>query len=266
MCLFQFWFPRCICPAILSTWFSSGFWQILPRLSQSVLSKNARWCSLRWLVLSKLWEPYWFLLLTMSWETDSLLLLIFSVSVQFSSVVQSCLTLCNPMDCSMPGLPVHHQLPEFTQTHVHWVGDAIQPSHPLSSPSPPAFNLSQHQGLFKWVSSSLQVAKVLGVSASTSVFPMNIQDWFLELTQDWEIDSWRAQTESCVHQNPTLGLSQHFLIQTYLDYPWSTDDALISACDFVIWAACPEVSDQKTTVCRIGSTAGNPGQTLSSIC
>ena len=79
-------------------------------------------------------------------------------SVQFT---QSFPTLCNPMDCSMPGLPVHHQLPEFTQTHVHWVGDAIQPSHPLSSPSPPAFDLSQHEGLFQWVSSSQQVAKVL---------------------------------------------------------------------------------------------------------
>ena len=68
---------------------------------------------------------------------------------------------CNPMDCSMPGLPVHHQLPEFTQTLVHWVSDAIQPSHPLSAPSPPTFHLSQHQGLFLWVSSSHQVAKVL---------------------------------------------------------------------------------------------------------
>ena len=84
-----------------------------------------------------------------------------SISVQFSSVAQSCLTLCDPMNCSTPGLPVHHQLPEFTQTHVHWVGDAIQPSHPLASPSPPALNLSQHQGLFKWVSSSYQVVKVL---------------------------------------------------------------------------------------------------------
>ena len=65
------------------------------------------------------------------------------------------------MDCSTPGLPVHHQLPEFTQTHVHRVGDAIQPSHPLSSPSSPAFNFSQHQGLFQWVSSLHQVAKVL---------------------------------------------------------------------------------------------------------
>ena len=81
--------------------------------------------------------------------------------VQFSSVAQSCLTLCDPMDCSTPGFPVHQQLPEFAQTHVHWVNDAIQPSHPLSSPSPPAFNLSQHQGLFQWVSSSNQVAKVL---------------------------------------------------------------------------------------------------------
>ena len=83
------------------------------------------------------------------------------ISVQFSLVTQSCTTLCDPMDCSTPGLPVHHQLPEFTQTHVHWVGDAIQPSHPLSSPSPPAPNPSQHQSLFKWVSSSHQLAQVL---------------------------------------------------------------------------------------------------------
>ena len=82
-------------------------------------------------------------------------------SVQFSSVTQSCLTLCDPINRSTPGLPVHHQLLEFTQTHVHRVGDAIHPSHPLSSPSPPAPNPSQHQGLFQWVNSSHQVAKVL---------------------------------------------------------------------------------------------------------
>ena len=76
-----------------------------------------------------------------------------TVSVQFSSVPQSRLTLYNAMNCSTPGFPVHHQLLESTQTHVHWVSDAIQPSHPLSSPSPPALNLSQQQGLFKWVSS-----------------------------------------------------------------------------------------------------------------
>ena len=78
-----------------------------------------------------------------------------------SSVTQSCPTLCDPMNHSTPGLPVHHKLPEFTQTHAHWVGDAIQPSHPLSSPSPPAPNPSKHQGLFQWVNSSHEVAKVL---------------------------------------------------------------------------------------------------------
>ena len=80
---------------------------------------------------------------------------------QIRSVAQSCLTLCHPMNRSMPGLPVHHQLPKFTQTHIHWVSDAIQPSHPLSSPSPPAPNPSQHQSLFQWVNSSHEVAKVL---------------------------------------------------------------------------------------------------------
>ena len=79
----------------------------------------------------------------------------------FNSVTQSCPTLCNPMDCSMPSFPVHHQLPELAQTHVHWVSDTIQPSHPLLSPSLPTFNLSQEQGLFQWDSSSHQVAKVL---------------------------------------------------------------------------------------------------------
>ena len=83
------------------------------------------------------------------------------ISLGFSSVTQSYLTLYNPMNCSMPGLPIHPQLLEFIRTHVHWVSDAIRPSHPLSSPFPPTFNLSQHQGLFKWGSSSHQVAKVL---------------------------------------------------------------------------------------------------------
>ena len=78
-----------------------------------------------------------------------------------SATAQSCLTLCDPMDCSTQGLPVHHQLLEFTQTHIHRVHDAIQSSHPLVPLSPPIFNLSQNQGLFKWVSSSHQVAKVL---------------------------------------------------------------------------------------------------------
>ena len=82
-------------------------------------------------------------------------------ALQFSSVSQSCPTLCNPMRHSTPGLPVHHPLLEYTQTYIYWISDDIQPSHPLSSPSPPAFNLSKHQHLFKWVSSLHQVAKIL---------------------------------------------------------------------------------------------------------
>ena len=89
------------------------------------------------------------------------------------SVIRSCLTLCDPIDCSMPGFPIHHHLLALCQPHVHWVGDAIQPSCPLSSPSPLAFNLSRHKsGFFTPGSQSI------GVSASASVLPMNIQDWF----------------------------------------------------------------------------------------
>ena len=93
------------------------------------------------------------------------------------SVTQSCPTLGDTMDCSTPGFPVLRHLPEFAQTHVHCIGEAIQPSHPLSSPSPPTFNLSQHQDLFQWVSQLHQVAKSTGDSPSASVLPMNIQGW-----------------------------------------------------------------------------------------
>ena len=99
--------------------------------------------------------------------------------VEFSAVTQSCPTLCDPVNCSTPGLPVHHQLPEFTQTHLHRVGDAIQPSHPLPSPSPPVPNPSQHQSLFQWVKSSHEVVKVWSFSfrwnSGTKLSPMNIQ-------------------------------------------------------------------------------------------
>ena len=101
-------------------------------------------------------------------------------SVQFSSVIQSCLTLCNPMNCSTPGLPVHHKLPEFTQTHVHRVSDAIQPSHPLSSPSPPAPNPSQHQGLFQWVNSSHEAAKVLEFQLQHQSFQWTPRTYLLQ--------------------------------------------------------------------------------------
>ena len=101
---------------------------------------------------------------------------------QFSSVAQSYPTPCDPMNHSMPSLPVH-QLPEFTQTHVHWVSDAIQPSHPLSFPSPPAFTLSQHQGLFQWVNSSHEVTKYW--SFSLSISPSNEHLGLVSFRMDW---------------------------------------------------------------------------------
>ena len=103
----------------------------------------------------------------------------------FSPVAQSCPTLCDPMNRSTPGLPVHHQLLEFPQTQVHWVGDAIQPSHPQSSPFPPAPNPSQHQSLFQWVNSSHEVAKVLDSTALVSFFPKDTRGWSPSEWTDW---------------------------------------------------------------------------------
>ena len=124
----------------------------------------------------------------------------------FSSVAQSCLTLCDPMNCSTPGLPVHHQLPEFTQTHVHWVGDAIQPSHPLSSPSPPAPNPSQHQILFQWVNSSHEVAKVLecvAISFSKKVFSS------VQFSRSLVSDSLRSHEPQPSCPSPTPGVDSN---------------------------------------------------------
>ena len=101
------------------------------------------------------------------------------VANQFSSVPQSCPALCSPMDCSTSGFPIHHQLLELAQTHVHRVGDAIQPSHSLSSPCPPAFSLSQHQGLFRWVSSSYQVPKILQIQLQHQSFQRIFRTDFL---------------------------------------------------------------------------------------
>ena len=130
------------------------------------------------------------------------------LSVQFSSAAQSCPTLCDPMNRSMPGLPVHHQLPEFTQTHVHQVGDAIQPSHPLSSPSPPAPNLSQHQGLFQWVNSSHEVAKYW--SFSFNISPSNEHpDWSPLRWTGWiSLQSkglWRVLSNTTVQKHQFFG-------------------------------------------------------------
>ena len=110
-----------------------------------------------WQKVKRSWKASWW---KWKWRVKKLASVQFS-SVQFISVAQSCPTLCDPMNRITPGLPVQHHLPEFTQTHVHRVHDTIQPSHPLPSPSPPTFNLSQHLSLFKWVSSSHQVAKIL---------------------------------------------------------------------------------------------------------
>ena len=134
---------------------------------------------------------------------------------QFSSAAQSCLTLCDPMDCSTPGFPVHHQLPECAQTHVHQVSDAIQPSRPLSCPSPPLFNHSQHQGLFndQLFESGGQS---IGASASASVLPMNIQGW---LPLGWTVlISLQSKGLSRVFSNTTVQKHQFFGAQLSL---WS---------------------------------------------
>ena len=132
----------------------------------------------------------------------------------FSLVTQSCLILCHPMDCRMPGFPVHHQLPELTQTHVHRVGDTIQPSHPLSFPSPPAFNLSQHQGSFPMSQFFASGGQSIGISASPSVFPMNIQDWFPLGWTAWI--SLQSKELSRVFSNTTVQKDQFFGTQLSL--------------------------------------------------
>ena len=120
-------------------------------------------------------------------------------SVQFSSVVQSCLTLCNLMNCRTPGLLVHHRLPEFTQTHVHRVGDAIQPSHPLSSPSPPAPNPSQHQSLYYESTLRMRWPKYWSFSFSISPskeYVMDIGKWIMGLAQSLSV-GWEDGDSSC---------------------------------------------------------------------
>ena len=134
--------------------------------------------------------------------------------IQFSSVSQLCPTLCDPMDCSTPGLPVYHQLLELAQTNVHQVGDAIQLSHPLSSPSPPAFSHSQHQGLFQMSQFFASGSQRIGVSASTSVLPMSIQDWFPLGWTDWI--SLQSKGLSRVFSNTTVQKHQFFSTQISL--------------------------------------------------
>ena len=146
-------------------------------------------------------------------HTDQLSLTYWYFIYQFSSVAQSCPTLCDPMDCSTPGLPVHHQLPEFIQTNFHWISDAIQPSHPLSSPSPPTFNLSQHQRLFQWVNSLLQVATYWSFSCTIS--PFNEYSGLTSFRVDW-LDLLAVQGTLRVFSNTEVQKHQFFGTQLCL--------------------------------------------------
>ena len=146
-------------------------------------------------------------------------------SVQFSSVAQLCPTLCNPMNCSTPGFPVHHQLLEFTQTHAHRVRDAIQPSHPLPSPSPPAPNRSQHQGLFQSVSSSHDVAKVLEFQPQHQSFQRTPNPRLISFRMDWmDLLAVQRTLKSLLHHHSStasvLQRSAFFIVQH--SYPYMT--------------------------------------------
>ena len=167
--------------------------------------------------------------LSNQWEKTSQLVTIRQDGVQFSSVTQSSATLCNPMDCSTPGLPVHHQLLEFTQTHVHRVGDAIQPSHPLLSPSPPAFNLSQHQGLFQQVSSLH--GQSIGVWPSKWISPSNEYLALILFRIDWlDFLAFRGILKSLLqHRSSKVSNFQHsafFIVQ--LSHPYVTTGKTIA--------------------------------------
>ena len=140
--------------------------------------------------------------------------------LQFSSVAQSCLTVWDSIDCNMTGFLVHHQLPEFTQTHVHWVEDAIQPSHPLSFPSP-SFNLSQHQGLFKWVSSSIRWPK----DWSFSISPSNEYSGLISFRMDWlDLLAVQGTRKSLLqhHSSKASSLRQSAFFIAQLSHPYMT--------------------------------------------
>ena len=148
--------------------------------------------------------------------------------IEFSSVAQLCLILCNPMDCSIPGLPVHQQLLQFTQTHVHWVGDAIQPSRLLLSPSP-TFNLSQHQSLFKWVSSSHQVAKVLEFQLHHQ--SSNEYSGLISFRMDWlDLPAVQGTLKSLLQHHSSkasiVQCSAFFIVQ--LSHPYMTTGKIIA--------------------------------------
>ena len=150
-----------------------------------------------------------------------------TVALWCCSVTQSCPTFWGPMDCSTPGFPVLHYLPEFAQTHVHWVGDAIQPSHPLLSPSPPALNLSQHQGLFQWVSSAHQVAELLELQLQS--FEWIFRTYFLYNWLFWSCSPRDSQKSLLQHHSSKASILQHtafFIVQ--LSHPYMTTGKTIA--------------------------------------
>ena len=155
----------------------------------------------------------------------------------FISSVQSHPTLCDPMDCSTPGLPVHQQLPELTQTHAHWIGDVIQPFHSLSSPSP-AFNHSQHQGLFK-CQFFASCDQSTGVSASALVFPKNIQDWFPLGWTGW------------------ISLQSKGLSKSLLQHHSSKSSILWCSAFFIVQLSHPHVTTGKTIALTRQTFVGN---------
>ena len=140
-------------------------------------------------------------------------------SIQFSLVTQSCPTLCDPMDCSSPGFPVHHQLPELTQTHVHWVSDAIQPSHPLLSPSPLCLQYFPASGSFQMSQFFKSGGQSIEVSASASVLPMNVQDWFLLGWIGWISLQSKGLSNTTVQKHQFFG-AQLSLESNFHIYTW----------------------------------------------
>ena len=156
----------------------------------------------------------------------------------FSSVAQLYPILCNPMNCSMPGLLVHHQLPELAQTHIFWMGDAIQPSHPPSSPSPPTFTLSQHQVFSNESVLCIRWPKFTGASASTSVLPMNAQDSFPLGWTSWI--SLQSKGLSRVFSNTTVQKHQILRHSAFL----------------MVWLAHPYMTTRKTTALTIWTSVG----------
>ena len=159
-----------------------------------------------------------------------------NIFIQFSSVAQLYLTLCDPMNCSRPGLPVHHQLLESTQTHDHQVGDGIQPFHPLSSPFPPALNLSQQHGLFKWISSMHQVAKVLEYQLQNQSY--HEHPGLISFRMDWlDLLAVQGTLKSLLQHHSSkasiLWCSAFFVVQ--LLHPYMTTGKTIALTRWTLW-------------------------------